>query len=516
MVTRVSLHNYTSRIHDDHDDNNHIKNDDNYDIHTNLRSADTYFDSTMDEINPDEIERISGIGREAIVDDSLDRDEGSNTVNCLGERYKDHMQIPSIGVEDDRSSLESSGSLRNSCNELTMKDVLPIETARTRFLQIIVDNFISEHVIVKQGGFIDDTAEPGEDNMNKRKSGEIQYEGDPRFVLPLMYVANLYETLVNEVNLKIASLNGLREKTIGVALEASGGLYRKLTKKFPKSGSAVDQDVSVVVRASSYSFKRRELATSMETRKRFPELVVQEEKRIRFVVANGLSIVDKPTEMPTGDAEWFKRVTGRAEVAINATDYKFYNPRHKVRRASLNASPTVSGLLSYHGSSDHEFQSASEALLLAVLLVLYALFGSSRKGRKWKSVLNVKSFMKMNPGDAITPSKQNLVTVARQPQYQPVLLNHHQSFQHNQSATLISCSHESGQSSHLHDISHVHESPTLSQNMASVEPLAGSHAVDRLHMMPPSPAKFCDECGSPYVRPTSKFCSQCGTKRFGI
>ncbi|XP_074309024.1 uncharacterized protein At2g02148 [Silene latifolia] len=467
MVTRVSLHDYSSRIHDDHHDNNHIKNDDNYDIHTNLRSADTYFDSTMDEINPDEIERISGIGHEATAGDSLDRNEGSNSVDCLDERYKDPMQIPSIGAEDDRSSLESSGSLRNSCNELTMKDVLPIETARTRFLQVIVDNFISEHVIVKQGGFIDDTAEPGEDSMNKRKSGEIQYEGDPRFVLPLMYVANVYETLVNEVNLKIASLNGLREKTIGVALEASGGLYRKLTKKFPKSGS--------------YSFKRRELATSMETRKRFPELVVQEEKRIRFVVANGLSIIEKPIEVPTGDAEWFKRVTGRSEVAITATDYKFYNPRHKVRRASLNASPSVSGLFSYHGSSDHEFQSASE-----------------------------------NPGDPITPSKQNLVTVAHQPQYQPVLLNHHHSFQHNQSATLISCSHESGQSSHLHDISHVHESPTLSQNMASVEPLAGTQAVDRLNMMPSIPAKFCDECGSPYVRPTSKFCSQCGTKRFGI
>jgi hypothetical protein len=33
---------------------------------------------------------------------------------------------------------------------------------------------------------------------------------------------------------------------------------------------------------------------------------------------------------------------------------------------------------------------------------------------------------------------------------------------------------------------------------------------------PPSPAKFCDECGAPYLRETSKFCSECGSKRLGI
>ncbi|RVX11611.1 Uncharacterized protein CK203_015906 [Vitis vinifera] len=32
---------------------------------------------------------------------------------------------------------------------------------------------------------------------------------------------------------------------------------------------------------------------------------------------------------------------------------------------------------------------------------------------------------------------------------------------------------------------------------------------------PTSPAKFCDECGAPYLRETSKFCSECGGKRFG-
>jgi pentatricopeptide repeat domain-containing protein 1 len=52
------------------------------------------------------------------------------------------------------------------------------------------------------------------------------------------------------------------------------------------------------------SYKRRELATSMETRTRFPELVIQEEKRVRFVVVNGLRIVEKPNSVPIDDAEW--------------------------------------------------------------------------------------------------------------------------------------------------------------------------------------------------------------------
>ena len=106
-------------------------------------------------------------------------------------------------------------------------------------MQIIVDNFINDHVIevVDNEPPADYNTQSGQDELNKRKTREIQYEGDPRFALPLMYVANLYETLVNDVNLRIASLNGIRDKTIGVALEAAGGLYRRLAKKFPKKGS---------------------------------------------------------------------------------------------------------------------------------------------------------------------------------------------------------------------------------------------------------------------------------------
>ena len=53
------------------------------------------------------------------------------------------------------------------------------------------------------------------------------------------------------------------------------------------------------------SFRRRELATSHETRNKFPELVVQDVKRVRFVVANGLEIIEKPNNVPADDAEWF-------------------------------------------------------------------------------------------------------------------------------------------------------------------------------------------------------------------
>lgn len=56
--------------------------------------------------------------------------------------------------------------------------------------------------------------------------------------------------------------------------------------------------------AGPCTFKRRELATSLETRNRFPELVIQEEKRVRFVVVNGLVIVEKPNSITIDDAEW--------------------------------------------------------------------------------------------------------------------------------------------------------------------------------------------------------------------
>lgn len=117
-----------------------------------------------------------------------------------------------------------------------MVDVSPIETARARFLQIIVDHFIHDHVIEVTDSEADYNGQSSQEKINKRKGREVQYEGDPRFSLPLMYVANMYETLVNDVNIRLASVSGIRDKTIGVALEAAGGLYRRLAKKFPKKG----------------------------------------------------------------------------------------------------------------------------------------------------------------------------------------------------------------------------------------------------------------------------------------
>lgn len=116
-------------------------------------------------------------------------------------------------------------------------DVSPIESVRARFLQIVVDHFIDDHVIEVTDSEADYAAQSEQDKLNKRKTREAQYEGDPNFALPLMYIANMYESLVNDVNIRLASLNGIREKTIGVALEAAGGLYRRLAKKFPKKGT---------------------------------------------------------------------------------------------------------------------------------------------------------------------------------------------------------------------------------------------------------------------------------------
>ncbi|XP_034701085.1 uncharacterized protein At2g02148-like [Vitis riparia] len=133
-------------------------------------------------------------------------------------------------------------------------DISPIEAARARFLQIIVDYFINDHVIEVADSDADYNGQSGQDKLNKRKSREVQYEGDGSIKLPLLYT-----------------------------------LAHILIFCFPEGPC---------------TFQRRELATSLETRTRFPELVIQEEKLVRFVVVNGLVIVEKPDIVPIGDAEW--------------------------------------------------------------------------------------------------------------------------------------------------------------------------------------------------------------------
>ncbi|KAI3698473.1 hypothetical protein L2E82_42046 [Cichorium intybus] len=425
----------------------------------NLRSTDSYIDGTsLHDLNT--VDGRAGeiiepmVDRSAVTDESLDNEDESGAVECMHESYQNTLPLHSVGVEGGHSSLDSNGSSRDPYNILSPNDVSPIETARARFLDFIVDNFIGSHVVEVTDSETESTSQSVEENMNKRKERDIQYEGDARFVLPLMYVANMYETLVNEVNMRLSSMDGMREKTIGVALEAAGGLYRKLAKKFPRKGGC--------------TFKRRELATSFETRSRFPELVIQEEKRVRFVVVNGLDIMEKPTITHIDDAEWFKRLTGRSDVAVSPRDYKFYAPRHKYRRSSSS----ISGFSTFPGADNSSPMSVAQG---------------------YRSLTEPQNQQQ-------TPSKQHMQSLPHQSQFHIVNQNH-QSMNHGQHG-------QYSQSSHLPEIS-----STMSQQMACLQPL--THLAGRLHVLPTSPAKFCDECGAPYLRETSKFCSECGVKRLG-
>ncbi|XP_031474795.1 uncharacterized protein At2g02148 isoform X2 [Nymphaea colorata] len=447
--------------------------------HYNIRSAGSFIGSPLHDLNtvdarPGGIKRIGAVERDAVTEDSLDNDEEPSSVDCMHESYGNSLPLHTVGVEGDHVALESDDPSRTSCGILSIEDVSPIETARARFLDVIVDHFLREHVIEVQDYMDSDfNNQSGQDKLSKRKSKETQYEGDSRFVLPLMYVANLYETLVHDVNMRLSSLNGTREKNIGVALEAAGGLYRKLAKKFPRKGPC--------------SFKRRELATSLETRTRFPELVIQEEKRVRFVVVNGLEIVEKPDNMSAENAEWFKCLTGRHEVAVSARDYKFYSPRHKYRRV---ASPSISSI--------HGLQA----------------FPSIEHSPSLSNAPDIRPPHQQDP-----QAKHHLPSLMHEPQVHSVHQLQHQSIHQNQQVPHLShpshaqqCAH----ASHVSDISHTHQSPSVSHQMSCLQPLPGAHVAGRLHVLSTTPAKFCDECGAPYLRETSKFCSECGVKRLGI
>ncbi|KAK8953532.1 hypothetical protein KSP40_PGU010329 [Platanthera guangdongensis] len=294
-----------------------------------LRPASSFIGESLHDLNTVETRNgeIDGVS-DAVTEVSIDNDNESTSADCIHDSYRNTLQpLHGVGAEEEHSTLDNDGRPSTpTYNILTMNDVSPIETVRARFLQFIVDHFVKENVVEMTD--TSDTDYGHGHDKHKRKLREVHYQGDQRFVLPLMYVANLYETLVHDVNARLSSLVGIREKTIGVALEAAGGLYRKLAKNFPRKGPC--------------SFKRRELATSLETRTRFPEIVVQDEKRVRFVVVNGLMILENPDNMSPEDAEWFKRLTGRHEVSISARDYKFYSPRHKYRRVQSNSISNIS------------------------------------------------------------------------------------------------------------------------------------------------------------------------------
>ncbi|GAV72736.1 LOW QUALITY PROTEIN: hypothetical protein CFOL_v3_16224, partial [Cephalotus follicularis] len=418
--------------------------------------------------------RPSDMPDDSVHQDALDHHHHhSSNPDCMHESYRNSLPLHSVGVEEeDASTLENNESSRSGYDVLTIEDVSPIESARARFLQIIVDNFINDHVIEVADNEAGYATLLSQDKLNKRKTRDVQYEGDSRFALPLMYVANM-ETLVNDVNMRLVSLNGIRDKTIGVALEAAGGLYRRLAKKFPKKGSCI--------------FKRRELATSAETRTKFPELVIQDEKRIRFVVVNGLDIVEKPNNMSIEDAEWFKRLTGRNEVSVSPKDYKFYSPRHKYRRVASNSSANNPSLPTLPRIGNSSTMVAAQGLCL----------------------------VNEPQSQHQTPSKHRIQPYTNQHQFHPIHQSHHHPLNQSQHAAHFSRNHQCGPPSHLPDISHAHHTPTISQHIACLQPLMGAHMEGRLHVTPTSPPKYCDECGAPYLREASKFCSECGVKRLG-
>ncbi|KAH7299907.1 hypothetical protein KP509_24G035400 [Ceratopteris richardii] len=290
--------------------------------------------NTVDSRNSD----IDGIGVDADQDghptDSLEQEDDTDSTGCLNQPYG-HSPHHVVEVEDGLP-LDSEERPRTPYGVLTDADVLPIEAARSRFLDLLLKNFIAAHVIPSM-----EISDPSYNSPNvkekqkKRKSRDVQFEGDPKYVLPLAYIANLYETLINEINVRLATLDTVHEKTMGVALEAAGGLYRKLIKEYPKSGS-------------THTYKRRELASAVEARIRFPHLISGDEKRVRFVVVHGLEIVERP-HLSYEDAEWFKRLTGRQEAAICEQDYKYFAPRHKYRRSHHHLTPNAPAFPNYMG-----------------------------------------------------------------------------------------------------------------------------------------------------------------------
>ncbi|KAI3946529.1 hypothetical protein MKX01_017745 [Papaver californicum] len=137
--------------------------------HYNIRSANPYSTSlhdlnTVDGHRPGEIG-----GADAVTEDSLDNEDGSNSVDCISDSYKNSIRMYGVEVEDDRSTFETSESFRTMFDMLTTDDILPIETTRARFLQVIVDNFITEHVIELPDSEHNYSVQCREDKLNKRK-----------------------------------------------------------------------------------------------------------------------------------------------------------------------------------------------------------------------------------------------------------------------------------------------------------------------------------------------------------
>lgn len=437
--------------------------------------------NTIDSRNP-EIDGITDTDRDAPTGDELDNDEDSTSGGDCGPQEYGNLALQRVDGQNPEQtmSMDNEGS-RSPYGVLTLNDVIPIESTRARFLQLIIDYFISYHVVPAAEAPEGNSYSPnGKDKSKKRKSRDAQYEGDPRYLLPLTFVANLYETLIREINLRLATVEGLQEKTFGVALEAAGGLYRRLVKKFPKSESEESVQASNCFPTSpntcrvgngafggNTTFKRREMASALEARTKFPQLVTGEEKRVRFVVVHGLELVERPNLSPE-DAEWFKRLTGRHEAQIYESDYKFFAARVKHRRAPQHTLSSMTMMQPYSGNEPPASLSPP--------------------------TLRQQAFEA--PGMECQPYRDPGVL-------QPHVLQHHHHHQQQHSPHV----------QHQQHIQHTgHTPPHMTRDMDA----PGMHGSIVVPHQPTGPSKYCDECGSAYYRETSKFCSECGTKRLGV
>ncbi|XP_024378787.1 uncharacterized protein At2g02148 isoform X3 [Physcomitrium patens] len=435
--------------------------------------------NTIDSRNP-EIDGITDTDRDAPTGDELDNDDDSTSNGDYG-----NLALQRTGQNLEQSlTMDNEGS-RSPYGVLTLNDVIPIESTRARFLQLIIDYFIRYHVVPATEAPEGNSYSPnGKDKSKKRKSRDVQYEGDPRYLLPLTFVANLYETLIREINQRLATIEGLQEKTFGVALEAAGGLYRRLVKKFPKSESEESMQGSNCFPTSpntcrvgngavgaTMTFKRREMASALEARTKFPQLVTGEEKRVRFVVVHGLELVERPNLSPE-DAEWFKRLTGRHEAQIYESDYKYFAARVKHRRAPHHTLSSMTLLQPYPGNEPPTTLSSP--------------------------TLRQQGFethgMECQPYPARDPGVLPPHVLQQQHQLQ------HQQHQHSP--------HVQHQQLTQHT---VHTPPHVPRDLDA----PGMHGSVVQHQAT-GPSKYCDECGSAYIRETSKFCSECGTKRLGV
>ncbi|GJT64272.1 RNA-directed DNA polymerase, eukaryota, reverse transcriptase zinc-binding domain protein [Tanacetum coccineum] len=122
------------------------------------------------------------------------------------------------------------------------------------------------------------------DVFNNYKPGVLEQtnvveHGDEDYILPMMHVVNMYETLVIEADSRIhSSFSDMRGDSIGLPLESTGGLFKEFLKRLQRS-----QLLNVKM-------------------------------------------------MHCG----FWRLTGRSDVVVYPTDYKFYSPRRKGKRDRMS------------------------------------------------------------------------------------------------------------------------------------------------------------------------------------